>query len=425
MKHSSKKSLIERRQLLLRCAALVSPLAAGTVSGQNHREQGGDKTNGAFDLNPVVRINGAYLVAMSPDGSKVSLYFSKRPLTTFTFFEGGQKVHNAGPFKDESLNVLDLGSRESIFASRLPARPGLGSFFSDNERLYIETASTPPDFRTYYRVIIDLRGGGLRQRPFVRNPNGPSIDYCALADGTLLGFETEPHPYQITALIRATLQDYSETARVPYALSEKRGPGNLDTGPFLAPNLKTVAYGVSNTLVVRRTEDLGLVWSRPVEPEFIGVRSISFTPDGGLLAAAVIDTTAVEFQRKYYVGVFRGDNRVPVARLAVNGSQGIAISPDGDLLAVGRRLPKGRDIQLAVQVYRVSTGRMLATVLHDQVPPGRFQDLVASFDQKGVQFTPDGRRLVTSGNNQVRIWDVPRCKVVPRAPVLRKNPVRR
>jgi hypothetical protein len=61
------------------CAALA---AASLLKGQGQSEN-----PGATPLQPklVKEFRNAYLMAVSPDGAKVCLYFTKHPLMTFTF----------------------------------------------------------------------------------------------------------------------------------------------------------------------------------------------------------------------------------------------------------------------------------------------------------------------------------------------------
>jgi hypothetical protein len=68
-----------RRRFLEGCAALA---AASLLKGQGQSEN-----PGATPLQPklVKEFRNAYLMAVSPDGAKVCLYFTKHPLMTFTF----------------------------------------------------------------------------------------------------------------------------------------------------------------------------------------------------------------------------------------------------------------------------------------------------------------------------------------------------
>ena len=92
----------------------------------------------------------------------------------------------------------------------------------------------------------------------------------------------------------------------------------------------------------------------------------------------------------------------------VSFSEGLALSPDGKLLAVGQSVPAGdkQNVDLFVDVYEIASSRRIARELHCRVPPGRFQNLNGSFSTSGIQFTPDGRWLVTSGYDRTKVWEV-------------------
>ena len=87
----------------------------------------------------------------------------------------------------------------------------------------------------------------------------------------------------------------------------------------------------------------------------------------------------------------------------LDGSEGVAISPDGKLLAVSvREAGKKGDVLPGAHIYDVTSGARIAAVVHDRIPPGRRQWLVAHC---GVSFTSDGRYLVTSGM-VTKVWNI-------------------
>ena len=124
-----------------------------------------------------------------------------------------------------------------------------------------------------------------------------------------------------------------------------------------------------------------------------GVRSFSMTPDGGIVAAAVMDTMFIADQKNYYIGVFKGRDGSPVARLHLNGFESMAISPDGKLLGVGQRIRlKSGEMQPTVNIHDIASGTQVATVIRDRLRVGR-KDF--GNDEINCQFTPDGKYLVT------------------------------
>ncbi len=349
------------------------------------------------------------LIAVSPDGSKLCLYFTKHPLMTFTI-RGDSRTSEGGSVQGEVLNVVETKAWKPIYTSHhLRSRFVTGSFFSDSEVLYLETVVLSSSSKDTQQFLVNVRTGQSNEHIRHLGPSDGYIGYIALNDQTLLGMQSAPNEADVAALILAELPDFRETARVPYSVPAAVMSKSLYQGayPVVSADRKTLVHADGHFLVFRRTEDLGVVWTRSIEPELFGIRRLSITPGGDRVAAAVLDFQVQDRQPRHYIGVYDGHDGATLARLSLDGTEGLAISPDGKLVALGSKISGPRNIDLAVGIYEVASGRKVATVLHDSVAPGRYQRLVANFDV--IQFTPDGRYLVTSGNNHVKIWELGGC----------------
>ncbi len=259
-------------------------------------------------------------------------------------------------------------------------------------------------------MVIDLRTKALREYRYTRVPKGPYVDYYALTDHAVLGVHSE-YPGTRVALTLAKLPDFHEEARVAFALPGTRDPDPRlhDSDPIVSADRTTLVYAFSRRIVCWRAVDLSIAWMQRIEPDFYGVGNLAMTPRGDVVAAVVMDWVTGERVPRDYVGIYRGSDGAVVGRLQVSGRDGLAISPDGKRIAIGKWASKNQDIQLIVEMYDVETGQIVAKCMHDAVQPGRYQVLNASFDHQGIQFTPDGAYLVTSGNNQVKIWELERA----------------
>jgi len=137
---------------------------------------------------------------------------------------------------------------------------------------------------------------------------------------------------------------------------------------------------------------------------------LTVSHDGTRVAIAFGENTLVSQIRIYYIEIYDLMDGNLLARLPVNGIEGIAVSPDGQFIAVGQRevLDSATDnIQPTVHVFEIATGRKLATMIHDNLRLGRGEYSYAAFGPDGIRFTADGRYLLTS-TIHTKIWSLNR-----------------
>jgi WD40 repeat protein len=82
---------------------------------------------------------------------------------------------------------------------------------------------------------------------------------------------------------------------------------------------------------------------------------------------------------------------------------GIALSPDGRILAIGRRSKDGT--RAIIILFDIATGRQLTTASHPSIKPERNDPWRA--DINALVFTPDGKYLLSS-TYDTRIWEIDR-----------------
>jgi len=376
-----------RRQFLLQAAGLVIP----TVSGVR--------------LKLVQEFANALLLAVSPDGKRVCLYFDKHPQETFNW-RGGFWKHdntNAGIV----LRVTELSSGKTVHSAKPRQKTWRASFFRDGERLYAETLA----FRNgaafvSQQLVIDLQDGTTQEHLRPEHPEQASVYCVALQDRIVLATEADGKTRRVETLIRMQLPEYTTLTRAPFPVRSEREQFGWETGVVISVDRKTFAYGTDHTIVYRSTEDLSVIWTRRIEDSYFGVWRVAISANQSRVAAAVIDTAFIEQQRKFYVGIYDAGDGSPLARLEVNGTEGIDISPDGRLLAVGERIQSSEtpETELAVSLYDISIGQPVARVVHDRFRIRPHEGINSHFGLRGIQFTPDGRYLLTS-SIRTKVWE--------------------
>jgi hypothetical protein len=185
----------------------------------------------------------------------------------------------------------------------------------------------------------------------------------------------------------------------------------------LSADRNRFVYTFDDTMVVRRAEDLGIVWTRQVGAERgLRLSAVGISAHGSLVAVAA--SYWEEKTQKFYVLMYKGQSGDEVARFQVDGDEvttlqvnlmdALAISPDGKLLAVGQRLHLDSDpsgSQPTVHVFDIATRKKVATLIQDQLRQGGRELLISRFSC--IQFTPDGKYLVTSTIN-TKVWEIGR-----------------
>ncbi len=131
------------------------------------------------------------------------------------------------------------------------------------------------------------------------------------------------------------------------------------------------------------------------------VFAIAFSPDGKLLASAGQRTNADGYAtcEVMFWEVASGRKVRTISQPTSGMVKSIAFSPDGGLLACGGSRSRGDDVPAGeVMIWETDSGKESATL---EAPPG---------DVQRVAFSPDGRSLAAASDQLVRgamvVWDV-------------------
>lgn len=148
----------------------------------------------------------------------------------------------------------------------------------------------------------------------------------------------------------------------------------------LSPDGKILAAGLQDkTIQLRNVSDGNLI--RTLHGHKDWVRSLAFSPDGATLASGAFDASAILWD------VVRGELKFTLADHQ-SSVLDVAFSPDGKTLASG-------SVDGTVKLWKVETGELLRTLVGHT-------DFVYS-----VAFSPDGRTITSgSSDNTLRLWDL-------------------
>ena len=375
MNHSEHR-FVSRRRFLEACTGIAATsLYALPAAGQRGTEINEQGSGIKLQFNLVREFKNSDSYDISPDGRYVCLRVDQRR---------------------GKLRVAELGSGRAIYDTQLREDVLIARFFANGEALYAQTSLIDENSRyrrRYQQAVIDLKTGKLDTRLCDFR-----FGYFPLAAPFLLGDEHNSLGQGVT-LFRVSTPDYNEIARAAFAPFQRHYPNDPDSSsPAFSADRKRVVHQVDHALMCRSTEDLNVIWTRPVEPDYHwGAWHVDMTPDGRTIVAAVIDQSALHPQR-FYVGVYNGTDGSVLARHPISAAMGVSISHDGELMAVGDRveLPDGR-IEPTVNIYEALTGVQVGKVTD---PP-----VAEKYSRAGIsgRFTADGKYLVTAGRD-TRVW---------------------
>jgi hypothetical protein len=103
-----------------------------------------------------------------------------------------------------------------------------------------------------------------------------------------------------------------------------------------------------------------------------------------------------------FIFVYSGRDGNELSRIRSSGTEAIAISPSGTLLAVGEAVrEKNGDAVLKVHLRDARSGQELTTLVLDRVKRGQSQFINSGIR---IEFTADASYVITSANNSVKAW---------------------
>jgi len=300
------------------------------------------------------------------------------------------------------LRVLETASWRTIYTGHFRCRSYFSSFFVDGQALFVAGPGGAGENATWWDVVDLASGEHLERRhPFHLHQGNDGLISTAF-DRNLLVMQTNSSGvHETLALIEFASQQ--EILKVPYATQTReprRRSGNLepanDFGYGISDDRKILAYSFDHVLLCRRMSDFQILWTRQLESNLVAL-PVVVSASGRHVAATLTD-----FKNEYNLAVYDGKTGTELARFPIKGIDGVALSPDGKLVAIVERVYSKGKILPTIHIYDVSTGERLASLTHDTIKRGRHQFLEAGC---AVNFTSDAKYLITSGM-ATRIWSL-------------------
>jgi hypothetical protein len=163
-----------------------------------------------------------------------------------------------------------------------------------------------------------------------------------------------------------------------------------------------MAYFCEGVLICRRTGDLSVIWTQELGSDFKKQWRLALSADGSYVAATPDDSNFfAHSERSPYVVVYAGRDGKELSRIPSSGSEAIAISPNGKLLALGEVVRESGDAVLTVHIRDATSGQELTTLVLDRVKRGQTQFVTSGIR---IEFTADASYVITSANNSVKAW---------------------
>lgn len=366
-------AMLSRRGFMRSSASLVvGPLFAQRVSAE-------PAASTAIKVDLVQEIPNARLLDVSPDGTKLCLEDWKT--------------------SGYPLRVVEFGTWKTKYSGRFQQRTLAASFFADGQALFLDFAGGKGEL-VHRQTVVDIQSGERTERMHAYDPFRYFEQMSPIDDRTLLVAHYAVNPHRLEWLSRVEFPTYRELGRADVAGGgDSKGPG-----VSVSAQRNSAAYFFNNAIVCRRTEDLAVLWARPIEAGLMAFPTVS--AHGDFVAASIGSSTSdgqFEHHTPLYVCIYGGKAGAEVARLPVSGKGGMALSPDGKLIAVVAEEPgKKGEILPTVRIHSVSSGNTVASVVHDHIPNGRRQFLLSGCS---VVFTSDGKYLITSGM-VTKVWRI-------------------
>lgn len=394
---------IQRRLVLGGAIATVSEwLSAAQNSGRNDTVA---RPNPGLCF--VREFPNAQVEAISPNGEWLCLHYG----TTVRQFRGGVgQVFGRGGKPSFKICLVRCSTWREIWAKTIPDQISGASFFAEGDRLFAEARVYAS--QTIVRTICDINTL-MHSEEIVTMDRVRSIWTYAYAGDTVVQHEYQrPNSKEKFSKLNRVRMGTSEVLHSSGSQNDSSvGVAAEMSLPAISADRETVLHLYGNELVCRNSTDLSVRWSRRLDAAFNPIR-FGIAPKGTFAVVAMWEQGKISHRaRKVFIEVLSGKDGKQVGRLEVDGTDSVAVSDDGRLVAAGTQLrqsPRIGRIQTVVRLCDVQTGAELQKVIHDELSVD--EHLASGLGHHGLLFSPDGKYLFSSGKS-TRVWALTDCRI--------------
>lgn len=385
--------------------------------------------------------NGKMLAVLSSDRQTVQLFDvpsgkelpeakADGAIGALAFSPDGQLLALAG---DAAVHLWDVAAGKAGYSLKGFSAGGAGEFFSESGLDLMPPLAFAPDGQTLYAT-----GSALIRRWTVAT--GEEIRSGAGHEGPVLAVLLSPDGKRVVTVggdNTARLWDTARGAEVrtfpgPEANPDEAAAGTTPAAAALSPDGATLAVGWPTGAIQLFDVASGkLLRALTGHPNF-GVGSLSFAPDGTALTSASLDGRAFWWDvatgkmLRQLAGPPPGDEADEAG--GQSSSLGVALSPDGRILAVASADEQAYTLQL----LETLTGKQRRSF---RVRPDKLSSVSSVLKARGssddisrlliaaVVFAPDGRTIAWTVGDSIRFWDVARGRELRRFGVANGAPL--
>lgn len=361
----------------------------------------GEPSDRAAPLRLAMILESRSFLALSPNNRLIATYaagLQERYLRP----PEEEPVETIAPFRAAAIVLSRLGERDAVLSAPAEEFPFPCDFFADSARLlgqvpYIENR------RVRHRLLLLERASGSPVRVLVPKYRERGYYFAIDSDMCICKVYTgSPWEGQI---VLANIITGEQLVAVPFVPQEPiRRKLNPLFDLLVSADKSFILYQVSDLLVCREAKSLKCRWTWRV-PSPMNIRAINISPKGDRIVIALLENTIASLATKQRIVIIAAEDRQMIGEFSLDGSDGVAIHPNRNILAIAKRMlisDQEQRYRLSVNVVDIDKQSLLQDLYHNETK-GRKDTINSFFNRKGLSFSSDGRFLFVSAKH-MKVW---------------------